>query len=64
MAVMQPHGNILKKNTLKYVIDVALFIDMCSIEVLARMFHELTSRDREDGRATGHPQGVGSEAYL
>ena len=28
------------------------------------MFHELQSRDREDGRATGQPQGVGSEAYL
>jgi hypothetical protein len=28
------------------------------------MFHELMSRDREDGRATGQPQGVGSEAYL
>ena len=31
---------------------------------LARMFHELLSRDREDGRATGQPQGVESEAYL
>ena len=31
---------------------------------LARMFHELLSRDREDGRATWQPQGVGSEAYL
>jgi VCBS repeat-containing protein len=30
----------------------------------ARIFHELLSRDREDGRATGQPQGVGSEAYL
>ncbi|MEJ2233438.1 MAG: hypothetical protein P8X67_05895 [Syntrophobacterales bacterium] len=30
----------------------------------ARMFHELQSRDREDGRATGQPQGVGPEAYL
>ena len=28
------------------------------------MFHELLSRDREDGRATGQPQGVGAEAYL
>jgi hypothetical protein len=27
-------------------------------------FHELQSRDREDGRATGQPQGVGPEAYL
>ncbi|MEE9532408.1 MAG: hypothetical protein V3W52_15580 [Syntrophobacteria bacterium] len=24
----------------------------------------MLSRDREDGRATGQPQGVGSEAYL
>jgi hypothetical protein len=31
---------------------------------LARMFHELASRDREDGRATGQPQGVEPEAYL
>ena len=30
----------------------------------ARIFYELLSRDREDGRATGKPQGVGSEAYL
>jgi hypothetical protein len=28
------------------------------------MFHELVSRDREDGRATWHSQGVGPEAYL
>ena len=28
------------------------------------MFHELLSRDRGDGCATGLPQGVGSEAYL
>jgi len=27
------------------------------------MFHELLSRDREDGRATGQPQGVAPEAY-
>jgi len=33
-------------------------------QYLARIFHELLSRDREDGRATGQPQGVGSEAYL
>jgi len=31
---------------------------------LARIFHELLSRDQEDGRATWQPQGVGSEAYL
>jgi hypothetical protein len=28
------------------------------------MFHELLSRDREDGRATRQSQGVGPEAYL
>jgi hypothetical protein len=32
--------------------------------ILARIFHELTSRDREDGCDTGQPQGVGAEAYL
>ena len=32
--------------------------------VLARMFHELLSRDREDRRTTWQPQDVGSEAYL
>jgi hypothetical protein len=32
---------------------------------LAQMFHELVSRDREDGRATWQPyRGIGSEAYL
>ncbi|MGD8529467.1 MAG: hypothetical protein PVG97_00710 [Syntrophobacterales bacterium] len=31
---------------------------------LARMLHELLSRDREDGRANWQPQGVGPEAYL
>jgi hypothetical protein len=31
---------------------------------LARIFHELLSRDHEDGLATWQPQGVGSEAYL
>jgi len=31
---------------------------------LARIFHELLSRDRADGCATGKPQGVGPEAYL
>ena len=31
---------------------------------LARIFHELPSRDREDGLATGQPQGLGPEAYL
>jgi len=31
---------------------------------LARIFHELLSRDRADGCATGKPQGVGPEPYL
>jgi len=31
---------------------------------LTRIFHELLSRDREDGRATWQPQGAGPEAYL
>jgi hypothetical protein len=31
---------------------------------LTRLFHELPWRDREDGRATWQPQGVGPEAYL
>jgi hypothetical protein len=35
-----------------------------SFRTLARIFHELLSRDHEDGRATWQPQGVGSEAYL
>ncbi len=30
----------------------------------ARMFYELPSRGRGEARATGQPQGVGSEAYL
>jgi hypothetical protein len=40
--------------------------DVTSVHLgpLARMFHELLSRDHEDGRATWQPQGVGSEAYL
>ena len=29
-----------------------------------RIFHELLSRDHEDGLATWQPQGVGSKAYL
>jgi hypothetical protein len=35
-----------------------------SYEILARIFHELLSRDHEDGCTTWQPQGVGSEAYL
>ena len=32
--------------------------------LLARIFHELVSRDRGEECATGLPQGIGSEAYL
>jgi hypothetical protein len=32
--------------------------------LLACIMHETPSRDREDGRATGQPQGLGPEAYL
>jgi hypothetical protein len=31
---------------------------------LVRIFHELLSRDLEDGRATRQSQAVGPEAYL
>ena len=35
-----------------------------TVQTQARISHESLSRDHEDGRATGQPQGVGSEAYL
>ena len=34
------------------------------VEGLVRIFHELVSRDRGEGCATGQPQWIGSEAYL
>ena len=37
---------------------------LVNISGLARMFHELPSRDRGEGCATWKPQGVGSEAHL
>jgi len=37
---------------------------ICISQIQARIFQELESRDREDGHATGQPQGVGPEAYL
>ena len=47
---------------MKFGFDNMLYrLDILSF---ARMFYELPSRDREDGRATGHPQDVGPEAYL
>ena len=42
----------------------ALSLSFVNFTSLARMFHELLSRDRGDGCDTGQPQGVGSEAYL
>jgi len=38
--------------------------DKRDLSTLTRMFHELMSRDHEDGCSTGQPQGVGSDAYL
>ncbi len=37
---------------------------LCALRNLARIFHELVSRDREDDRATWQPQRLESEAYL
>jgi hypothetical protein len=39
-------------------------LDLSSSTGLARMFHELLSRDCGDGCDTGQPQGVGSEPYV
>ena len=44
--------------------QVAFGFKISNASGLARMFHELLSRDRADGCATGQPQGVGPEAYL
>ena len=46
--------------------NIWLYIESIRIRegLLVRMFHELVSRNREDGRATGQPQGLESEAYL
>ena len=48
-------------NGLSLYLPGTIFI---TLGILARIFHELLSRDHEDGRATWQPQGVGSEAYL
>ena len=37
---------------------------LLKLKALSRIFHELLSRDHEDGCATWQPQGVGFEAYL
>jgi hypothetical protein len=44
--------------------DQKRFFAWLIMTLLARIFYELLSRDHEDGRATGQPQGVGPEAYL
>ena len=36
----------------------------CTDRYLARIFHEFSSRDREEECAIGNPQGLESEAYL
>jgi hypothetical protein len=43
---------------------LGLVLGNSSLYKLARMFRKLMSRDREDGCATGQPQGLGPEAYL
>jgi len=52
---------IMTKNTSSRLL---LGLTVTPLVVLARIFHELLSRDHEDGCATWQPQGVGSEAYL
>ena len=44
-------------------LSVTVTFPLCP-QPLARMSHELLSRDREDGGATRQPQGVGPGAYL
>jgi len=44
--------------------DSREFFHYLPVEPIIRIFHELLSRDHEDGCATWQPQGVGSEAYL
>ena len=41
-----------------------LGFQITGVRKVARIFHELLSRDRGEECATGQPQGVGSEAYL
>jgi hypothetical protein len=54
-----------KINRLHPVCRIAEQVSSSSIKInLARMFHELQSRDHEDARATWQPQGVGPESYL
>ena len=52
---------IMTKNTSSRLL---FGLTVTPLVVLVRIFHELLSRDHEDGCATWQPQGVGSEAYL
>jgi len=65
-------GDGLEKNTLLgvglrfreiFYEDRQYLRDMISVH-LARIIHELVLRDCEDGRTTGQPQGLESEAYF
>ena len=47
-----------------YLVRPAIIIFVGGVCPLVWMLHELLSRDREGGRATGQPKGVGPEAYL
>jgi len=60
-AKLAPTGIVIKGAVLS-----SLCLAPCAFHQspLARIIHESVSRDREDGRATGQPQGVESEAYL
>jgi len=51
---------------LKYFLGILLEDSrLISSWPLARIFHELLSQDRKDGRAAWQPyRGIGSEAYL
>ena len=60
------YRNCYKKCCTFFLTPCALYLVPCTFlqSPLARIIHESVSRDREDGLATGQPQGVESEAYL
>jgi len=74
VSFLQIKANQTSKDTKSITAQIRTFIALKShicleepvytVAHLTRMFHELLSRDRADGRATGQPQGVGPEAYL
>jgi hypothetical protein len=59
-----PHDNHMPPRPSRDCVAIRHFYWIPDLARLVWMFHELLSRDREDGRATWQPQGVGSEAYL